>query len=181
MRTNNNRFKKDTRVWYVKNEHISAPELRLIDETGHQLEIYKRDDALALAKEKEVDLVLIAAQAQPPVAKLIDFQKFLYQEEKKKKEAKKGVKKSATKDIQISLFIGASDLERMRAKAQDFINEGHQVRVKLGLRGRELGKKNMAFDLLKKFIESIPDCAVSSEPKFQGRVLLCVLVRRKKS
>lgn len=181
MRTNNNRYKRDTRVWYVKNEHISAPELRLIDETGHQLEIFKRADALALAREKEVDLVLIAAQAQPPVAKLIDFQKFLYQEEKKKKEAKKGVKKSATKDVQLSLFIGAHDLERLRLKATEFISEGHQVRVKLGLRGRELGKKNMAFDLIKKFITSVPESSVSSEPKFQGRVLLCVLVRRKKS
>ena len=152
-------------MWYTRNDYITAPEVRLIDEAGKQLDVFKREDALA----------------KPPVAKLIDFQKFLYQEEKKKKEAKKGIKKSATKDVQLSLFIGQNDLERQLNKAHEFIADGHQVRVKLALRGRELGKKTMAFDLLNKFLAQIPEGQVASEPKFQGRVLLAVVARKKKS
>ncbi|OGK56180.1 translation initiation factor IF-3 [Candidatus Roizmanbacteria bacterium RIFCSPLOWO2_02_FULL_39_8] len=168
-------------MWYTRNDYITAPEVRLIDEAGKQLDVFKREDALAMAREREVDLVLIAPQAKPPVAKLIDFQKFLYQEEKKKKEAKKGIKKSATKDVQLSLFIGQNDLERQLNKAHEFIADGHQVRVKLALRGRELGKKTMAFDLLNKFLAQIPEGQVASEPNFQGRVLLAVVARKKKS
>lgn len=167
-------------MWYVKNEQITAAELRVLDETGHQIGVIPKQQALDQAKDEEKDLVLIAKQATPPVAKIIDFRKFLYQEEKKKKEAKKGVKKSTSKDVQLSLFIAEGDLQRMVGRAQDFLTEGFQVRIKLVLKGRELGKRQMAFDLINEFIGMLKEAAVSTPPKMQGRVLIAVVVRKKK-
>ena len=84
---------KSPRLSYTINEDIRVPEVRLIDETEKQVGIVKRDEALEKAKEKELDLILIAPKANPPVAKLMDINKFLYREEKKLKEAKKRVEK----------------------------------------------------------------------------------------
>lgn len=126
-----------------------------------------------------MDLVLIAPSAKPPVAKITDFKKFLYQEEKKLKEAKKGIKKSIVKDIKISLFIGPADLERMVEKGTEFLEEGNQVRLNLTLKGREIAKKDMAFDLIKKFIAQLGDVNISKEPRVEGRVVRAVISRKK--
>lgn len=177
MRKNFRRTESHSR--YIINERITAPFLRVIKADGSQIGILSRDEVLRKAREEELDLVLLSAHAEPPVAKLVNFKKFLYQESKKNKEAKKGVKKSLTKDVQLSLFIGPNDLERLKTKTQDFIKEGHQVRLKLPLRGRELGKKDMAFDLIKRFINALGDINVSLPPKMQGRIVFAVLSRKK--
>ena len=124
-------------------------------------------------------MVLIAQHAKPPVAKIIDFKKFLYQEEKKQKEAKKGVKKSVVKDIKLSLFIGVADLERFEAKAKEFLEEGSQVRLNLTLKGREMAKRDMGLDLMKKFIQSLGEVNISKEPRLEGRVIRAVIARKK--
>jgi translation initiation factor IF-3 len=151
----------------------------VIDDQGRQIGVLSKEEALRLAQEKELDLVLIAPNADPPVAKIIDFKKFLYQEEKKQKEAKKGIKKSVVKDIKLSLFIGPADLERLINKAREFLAEGNQVRLNLTLRGREMGKKDMAFDLIKKFIGSLGEINVSKEPRLEGRVIRAIVAKRK--
>lgn len=170
-----------TKTWYIRNHGITAAELRVVDETGHQIGLLKREDALQLAGAEGKDVVLIAPHANPPVAKIIDFKKFLYQEQKKQQEAKKGVKKSTVKDVQISLFIADGDNKRFIEKAGEFLNEGFQVRVKLMLRGRELGKRPMAFDKMNEFISQVPQATIASPPKFQGRVLIAVISRQKKT
>ncbi len=177
MRTNA-KYQKE-RVFHLKNEQITAPLIRLLDEKGAQIGIVKREEAIEKAREEEKDLVMITSHAQPPIVKLIDFRKFLYQEEKKRQEAKKGVKKSTIKDIQLSLFIATGDLERLHGKAEEFLKEGFQVRVKLILRGREMGKKDMAFERINSFLASLEEASISTPPKFQGRVLLAVAVRKK--
>lgn len=171
--------KPQERVWYVKNDQITAPELRVLDDKGLQIGIMSRDEAITKAYTADKDLVMITNHAVPPVVKIIDFKKFLYQEEKKKKEAKKGIKKSSTKDIQLSVFIAQGDRDRLKRKAQEFINEGFQVRVKLMLRGREMGKKPMAFDLISNFIASLEDVNISTPPKLQGRIIFAVITRKK--
>ncbi len=167
------------RKYYFINYRIEAPTLRVIDDQAKQVGVMTKQEALRLAQEKELDLVLIAPHAQPPVAKIIDFKKFLYQEEKKQKEAKKGVKKSVVKDISLSLFIGPADLERLEHKGHEFLDDGHQLRINLTLRGREIGKKPMAFELMKKFITNLGEINVSKEPKIEGRVIRAVVARRK--
>lgn len=138
-----------------------------------------KQEALQLAQTQELDLVLIAPSAKPPVAKITDFKKFLYQEEKKLKEAKKGIKKSVVKDIKVSLFIGPSDLERLVEKGKEFLDGGFQVRLNLGLKGREMGKQQMAYELLKRFIAGLGDVNVSKDPKLEGRVIRAVVARKK--
>jgi len=138
-----------------------------------------KDKALNLAKEFGKDLVLVSPLSQPPVAKLIDFKKFLYQENKKNKDAKKGAKRGGTKDIKLSLFIGPMDRQRMLNKTRDFIHDGHQVRISLPLRGRELGKKPMAQDLINSFTNELNDVAQRSEIKMQGKIMLTILNRKK--
>ncbi len=177
MRSANKR--KQQKKFYFLNHRIEAPTLRVIDEDGKQIGILSKQEALRVAQEKELDLVLIAPKANPPVAKVIDFKKFLYQEEKKQKEAKKGIKKSIVKDIKLSLFIGPADLERLINKAKEFLEEGNQVRLNLTLRGREIAKKNMAFDLIKKFISNLGEVNIAKEPRLEGRVIRAVIAKKK--
>ena len=121
--------------FYPTNFRIEAPTLRVIDAEGKQVGVTSKEEALKIAQERELDLVLIAPHAEPPVAKIIDFKKFLYQEEKKLKEAKKGIKKSIVKDINLSLFIAQGDLDRLSEKAREFVTDGSQVRLNLALKG----------------------------------------------
>lgn len=153
--------------------------MRVIDKEGKQIGILKKDEALKVAKEAEEDLILIAPNANPPVAKIMDFRKFLYQEGKKQKEAKKGIKKGIVKDIKLSLFIGPADLERMIKKAEDFLNEGNQVRINITMRGRELGKKDLGIELANKVIKSLGELNIAKEPRIEGRVIRAVVSRKK--
>lgn len=167
------------RKFYLLNYRIEAPTLRVIDGKGGQIGIIAKEEALRIAEEKEMDLVLIAPKANPPVAKVIDFKKFLYQEEKKQKEARKGIKKGVVKDLVISLFIAKADFDRIIGRAKEFLEDGNQVRINLTLRGREVVKKPMAFDLVKKFITGLGDVNVSKEPRLEGRVIRAVVARKK--
>jgi len=171
--------KYQPRKYYDINYRINAPTLRVINEKGEQIAVMTKEEALKKAQEQELDLVLIAPKAMPPVAKIIDFKKFLYQEEKKAKEAKKGIKKSTTKDISLSLFIAEGDLSRLENKTKEFLKEGHQVRINLTLKGREMGKKQMAFDLVNRFITSLGEVNISKPPRIEGRVIRSVVSKKK--
>lgn len=164
---------------YVTNERIRGDEFRVIDEKGEQLGVMSRQDALQTARDKGIDLVLIASKAEPAVVKVIDYHKFLYQEEKKNKESKKGQKKSGTKDIKLSLFAGEQDVERFQKRAHEFLEKGYQVRIKMPLRGRELGKKQMALETVQEFVAGLGEVTAAVEPKIQGRVILAIVARKK--
>jgi len=161
------------------NYRIEPLSLRVIDDKGKQVGILNRDEAIRIAQEKDLDLVLIAAKASPPVAKIIDFKKFLYQEKKKEQEAKKGIKKSVVKDLNLSLFIGQADLQRIINKGLSFLKDGNQLRINLTLKGREVAKRDMAFALVKKYITSLGEVNVSKEPRLEGRVIRTVIARKK--
>lgn len=179
-RSRNFRPQQDSnRKYYAVNQRIEAAELRVVDEKGEQVGVLSKQEALNEAEKREMDLVLIAPHAQPPVAKIIDFKKFLYQEEKKLQEAKKGIKKSIVKDIKMSLFIGDADLERLIKKGKEFLEEGNQLRLNLTLKGREVAKGPMAFTLIKKFIADLGDVNVSKEPRLEGRVVRAVVSKKK--
>ncbi len=171
--------KRPQRKFYEINHNIRASSLRVVDSESKQIGVLSKDEALRLAQEQEKDLVLISPRANPPVAKIIDFKKFLYQEEKKQKEARKGVRKGVVKDIKFGLFIAEADLERLVHKAQEFLEEGHQVRLNLTLRGREMGKKDLAIELAYKFIARLGDLNIAKEPRVEGRVIRAVVSRKK--
>jgi len=176
-----NFYKKNqnNKTFFFINEKISAPQLRVIDETNNQVGILTKEEALRIAKEKDLDLVLVAPNTDPPVARIIDFNKFLYQKEKKEKEAKKGINKGIVKDIKLSLFIGSADLERLINKGKEFLREGHQLRLSLNLKGREITKQKMAFDLINRFITGLGDIQITKPAKLEGRVIRTVISRKK--
>ncbi len=167
------------RKFYFTNYRIEAPNLRVVDAESKQVGVMTKQEALKQAQDKGLDLVLIAAKANPPVAKIIDFKKFLYQEEKKQKEAKKGIKKSVVKDISLSLFIAEADFERLMKRGIEFLDNGNQVRLNLTMRGREMGKRDMAFALIRRFINLLGNVNISKEPRQEGRVIRAVVSRKK--
>jgi len=165
--------------FYFTNFRIGAASLRVVDAESKQIGVITKQEALRLAQEKGLDLVLIAPNAKPPVAKIIDFKKFLYQEEKKQKEARKGVKKSVVKDISLSLFIGEADFVRLLKRGMEFLNQGNQLRLNLTLRGREIIKRDMAFELVRRYIGLLGTVNVSKEPRLEGRVIRTVISKKK--
>jgi len=98
---------------------------------------------------------------------------------KKLKEAKKGAKKSVVKDLKLSLFIGPADFDRIVKRGKEFLDAGNQLRLNLTLRGREIVKKQMAFDLINRYIGQLGDMNVSKEPRLEGRVIRAVIASKK--
>jgi len=160
------------------NESIREEKLRVLNEDNQVLGIFDRNQALLKAKELGHDLVLIAPKAKPPVAKIIDFNKYLYQLAKRSKGEKKG--KTETKELKLGLFMAQHDLLRLQNKAAEFLKGGDQVRVSLWLKGRELGKKDQAKAFLYFFLNGIKSSKIVTEPVMHGKVLRAVISIDKK-
>lgn len=118
------------------NRSITAPELRLIDETGNNLGVFPLAEALLKAEAAEVDLIEVSPAAMPPVAKLMDFGKFQYMENKKTRQLKTKAHSTETKAIQVKIGTGDHDLEIKANKVSEFLEAGHRVKIELYLRGR---------------------------------------------
>ena len=154
------------------NNQITAPELRIIDEEGLNLGVMSLDKALALAKERRVDLIEIVSTAKPPVARLISFDKYRYQREKTEKKERLAMKTASVKHIQISPRAAKNDLENKARQLEKFLNENHPIEIRLRLRGREKYKKEWASGKLQEFLKMITiEHKVLSSAKFMGRSL----------
>jgi len=166
--------------FYRINQYIQAKEVRVIDESGKQVGIMPLGAALQKAREAGVDLVEVAAMAQPPVCKLIDFKKFKYLEAKKEREEKKGQKGGGLKEIRLSPFIAQNDLNTRLERIKEFLKEGNKVKVIVRFSGREITKKDFGYKVINRVIESLGDLAEKeNEPKFQGRELFLILAPKK--
>lgn len=173
--------KQEQRKFYRTNERIFASTLRVLDASGSQIGILPKYEALKLAREQELDLVEIAPTAKPPVAKLIDFKKFLYQEEKKKREEKKKAKTSETKEVRLGPFMSDNDLSVMVKRAREFIEEGDKVRLVVKFKGRQITKQQFGADVINKVVASLSDVAkVEKEARMEGRQLVAILAHEKK-
>lgn len=171
---------KYNRKFYRLNYQIAALQLRLLDEEGKQIGVVSKLEALQKAKELGIDVVEIAPNAIPPVAKLIDFKKFKYQEAKKEREARKSQKHVGVKEVRLRPFIGQHDFDTRLAQAKEFLSEGNQVKLTLTFKGREITRKEFGFAVIKRFIESLESVKVVREPKMLGRVLEAMVVNNKK-
>lgn len=159
--------------FYRTNQYIRSQELRVIGEDEKQIGVLSLAEALERAKKAGLDLVEIAPMANPPVAKIVDFKKFLYQEDKKQREAKKKVKGGEIKGIRATPFIAKGDLDFRIKRSEEFLKEGNKVRVSIKFAGRQLGKKEFGYEILKKFIEGLSSLAqTEGEPKWMGRNLV---------
>jgi translation initiation factor IF-3 len=165
---------------YRLNYQITSPQLRLLDEDGKQIGVVTKLEALQKAKELNIDVVEISANANPPVAKLIDFKKFKYQEAKKERESKKNQKNVGVKEIRLRPFIGQHDFDTRLAKAQDFLKDGNQVKIVVFFRGREITRKEFGFEVMKKFIASLESIRIVREGHLEGRTLVSMVVADKK-
>ena len=152
------------------NEEIRDKELRVIGANGDQLGIMSSADALALAEEKELDLVKIAPNAVPPVCKIMDYGKFRFEQLKKEKEAKKNQRVVEVKEIRMSPSIDTNDLNTKVKNAMKFLNDGNRVKVTVRFRGREMAHTSIGQELLLKFAQECGETAVMDKaPKLEGR------------
>ena len=151
-----------------------------MDEKGNQIGIVSKIVALQKAKELSLDVVEIAGNAKPPVAKLIDFKKFKYQESKKERESRKNVKNVGVKEIRLRPFIEQHDFDTRLKRAQEFIDDGNQVKVTVLFKGRELGRKQFGFEVMNRFIASVTGAKTVRDPRMEGRVLASMVVPDKK-
>lgn len=152
-----------------------------MDSDGKQIGIVTKDEALRRAREAGVDVVEIASGAVPPVAKLIDFKKFKYLESKKDREEKRKQKNVGVKEVRLRPFIGQHDLDVRQRQAQEFLNDGNQVKIALPFRGREITRKEFGFDVINKFINGLVDVKIVRTPHFEGKVLTAMLAADKRS
>jgi len=173
--------KKIKRTFYRINWQIRAPKLRLIDESGKQIGVYLLDEARKKAREEKLDLVEIASGANPPVAKLIDFNKFKYQESKKKREERKK-QKGRLKEIRLTPFIEKADLDFRLKKIEKFLKKGCQVKIVVRFWGRQITKKNFGYQLIDQIAKYVSGWGeVEKNPKLMGKRLIVMFKPIKKN
>lgn len=172
------KFNRQQKVFYRINNQIQARELRVLDETGKQIAVLPKDEALKMAQEQELDLVEVAPKAVPPVAKIIDYSKFLYQLKKKKQEEKKKTTTSETKQIRMGPFIGDHDLDIKLKKAKEFLNDGDKVKFLVRFKGREMARQDIGRGVLNKVIEKLGELSkVERDIHMEGRQMVMLVSR----
>ncbi len=140
---------------YKINNQIIAPEVRVIGDAEENLGVLKLADALKLAKEKGLDLIEISTGAVPPVCRIISYDKYRYQQEKKLKKQRSNQRGGEQKQVQISIREAKNDLQMKVGRVHEFLAEGHQVEVYLSMRGRELGNRDFARKKIQEFMTMI--------------------------
>ena len=155
---------------HLLNEDIQAPEVRLISDTGEQLGLMSAEEALKIAVEKEMDLVMIAPGSKPPVCKIMDYGKYRFEQAKREKEAKKNQRVIEIKEIRMSPSIGDNDFNTKLRAGQKFLAEGNRLKVTIRFRGREMAHTNIGEQLLKDFAAKCSELAnMDKNPKLEGR------------
>ena len=158
------------------NEQIRDKELRVIDSDGTQLGIMPLRRAMELAEQKNLDLVKIAPQANPPVCKIIDYGKFRFEQAKREKEARKNQRVVEIKEVRLSLNIDTHDFETKRNHALRFISEGNKVKASIRFRGREMGHPELGLEIMRRFADAMSEVANVEKPaKLEGRTMLMFL------
>ena len=158
------------------NDRIHVNEVRLVGPNGEQVGIVRIEDALRLAREADLDLVEVAAQARPPVAKLMDYGKFKYESAQKARESRKNQANTVIKEMKLRPKIDGHDYETKKGHVVRFLKGGDKVKITIMFRGREQSRPELGYNLLKKLAEDVAeDGFVESAPKQDGRNMLMVL------
>lgn len=163
------------------NDQIRDREVRVIGADGEQLGIMSASEANALADDRNLDLVKISPQAQPPVCKLMDYGKYRFEQSKREKEAKKNQKIIELKEIWLSATIDSHDLEVKAKAAIKFVNAGDKVRLSIRLRGRQMAHADIGIKIMNEFAEMVADHAVvEKKPLLEGRTIAMIIAPIKK-
>lgn len=162
------------------NEEINDQEIRLIDSDGTMLGVVPTVEALQMASEKNLDLVKISPNAVPPVCKIVDYHKAMYEKAKKEKEAKKNQKIVTIKEVRLSAKIDEHDLEVKIKSAQKFLTEGNKVKASIRFRGRQNKYMEDGLLVFEKFSEQLKEVGVVEKaPSLDGRTLVMIVSSKK--
>jgi translation initiation factor IF-3 len=174
-------FLKSLSETYRINNQIRVREVRVVDEEGKNLGVFPIDEAIQMAKDQDVDLIEVSARAVPPIAKLMEYGKFLYIEKKKAKEHK-GSATTETKSLQVKIGTGEHDLELKAKKATEFLKDGHRIKIDLFLPGRaKYLKKEFLEERLKRLLDLIgEEYKLADGPTKSPKGLSVVIERGKK-
>lgn len=158
------------------NEQIRDKEVRLIDVDGTMLGIMSSKEAQVLANSKSLDLVKIAPQASPPVCRIMDYGKYMFELSKKEKEARKNQKIISVKEIRLSASIEEHDFEFKVKNAIRFLKDGDKVKVSVKFRGREMNYTALGQQVLEKFADAVQEFGtVEKKPKLEGRSMIMII------
>ncbi|MBX9572896.1 MAG: translation initiation factor IF-3 [Candidatus Obscuribacterales bacterium] len=158
------------------NERIRDREVRLIDEEGNQLGILNTREALGIARERGYDLFLVQPDASPPVARIMDYGRYKFEQEKRAREAKKKHHIVDVKEIKMRYKIEEHDYQTKLRHAKEFLTDGDKVKVLIMLRGREVQHKDLALSLMAKFWKELEELAIMDrEAKLEGKSVIMIL------
>ncbi len=161
------------------NERIRVREIRVIDDTGEQLGIMAPQQALAIARQKGLDLVEVAPTAQPPVCRIMDFGKYQYQEQKRAREARKHQKVIEVKEIKFRPKVDEHDYQFKKKHIERFIEDGDKVKATIFFRGREVAHPEIGRRILERLVQELGDLViVESSPRMEGNTMHTILSKR---
>lgn len=166
--------------YYRINFNIPGGELLVVDSRGEKLGVMSKDQALAKAREAGLDLVEIAPMARPPVAKIIEFQKFKYEESKKEQAAKKHAKEVELKEIWLTPRIAEHDLLTRIRRVEEFISDNNKVMFRVKFKGREMAHVDIGFALLKRVMDILGEkVGIERDAKLEGRSITLIIGRNR--
>jgi len=158
------------------NERIRVREIRVIDDQGEQVGIMPPFDALKIAREKGLDLVEVSPTAQPPVCRIMDFGRYMYEQEKKERAAKKNQKTVTVKEVKFRINVDEHDYQTKKNHALRFLGEGDKVKATIFFRGREMTRQMLGREILTRLISDVGDKAiVENMPRQEGNTLHLIL------
>jgi translation initiation factor IF-3 len=163
------------------NEKIRATQVRLIDEKGEQLGVMTVEEGRSRALAAGYDLVEVAADAKPPVCRIMDYGKFLFELQKKERVAKSHAHKADTKEVRLKPFTGQGDFDIKVRHAREFMDEGHKVAILLQFRGRELAHRELGIEIIKRFAVALADLGkMEQEPRLEGKRMHALIAPNQK-
>ena len=171
-------------VFYIKQElpingQIRAKEVQLIGDQGEKVGVIPLREALEKAEEKNLDLVLVAPNANPPVCKIMNYGKYKFEQAKKEKEAKKKQKVLEVKELRVIPNIEEHDFGFKSKNARKFLEDGNKVKITVRFRGREVNNSKAGEVVLEKFIDALSDISVvEKKPKLEGRNMFIILAKK---
>lgn len=158
------------------NENIRAREVRLIGANGDQIGVKSKQDALDMARNAELDLVMVAPNAKPPVCRVMDYGKYRFEQQKKEKEARKKQKIINLKEVRLSPNIDEHDFNTKLRNARKFLTKGDKVKAAIRFRGRAITHSELGRDVLVKLAKECEDVStIESKPKMEGRSMFLIL------
>ncbi|GAC1419570.1 MAG: hypothetical protein NVSMB62_12420 [Acidobacteriaceae bacterium] len=174
--------KRSAKSFIRTNERIRAREIRVIDENGEQLGIMAPFDALKLARERSLDLVEISPNAVPPVCRIQDYGKFLYEKDKSERAARKKQKVIIIKEVKFSVTVDEHDYQTKKNQAVRFLGDGDKVKASLRFKGRQMAHRDLGYKIINRLIQDIGEAGtVEFMPRMEGTTLHAILAPSKKA